>query len=281
MSGHRSYSQLSSYTRCAKQFELTRIHHAPERPSWAQVGGKAFHSAIEYLNYGGEGWPQEIWEHFFYSEIDGTEIHSGFPWHDWKVGGRKSTANPDGENFDWWFKNGPVLLDAYLVWLAKMQQEGWQIAVLPDGRMGIETEYNVLLDQVMVKMFLDLVLTNGTDYLIVDAKTGQKPDGIAQLGIYKVGFEIAHGIAPSYGAYYMARAGELTPPEPLARFTRALYTKQFADLDKGIKAEIFLPNVGKNCSWCGVKNFCAAYGGTDQSYDPLFALNVTPSPIGV
>jgi hypothetical protein len=43
----RSYSQLNSYTRCAKAYELERILKVPSRPGLWQAGGTAVHKVIE------------------------------------------------------------------------------------------------------------------------------------------------------------------------------------------------------------------------------------------
>lgn len=45
-----SYSQLSSWLKCGKQYELRRIVEVEETPSWALVGGSAVHSATEALD---------------------------------------------------------------------------------------------------------------------------------------------------------------------------------------------------------------------------------------
>jgi hypothetical protein len=45
--GHRSFSQFTSWLRCGKAYQLSRVLQAPEDPSWWLVGGKAFHAAAE------------------------------------------------------------------------------------------------------------------------------------------------------------------------------------------------------------------------------------------
>ena len=282
MTAHRSYSQLTSWTSCGKQYELTRIHHAPERPSWWLIGGKAFHAAIEFLNYAGElpdpdddgivDFYQDLWEFFWDREMTAAEDPL-YPVDMYRAGGKMTKDKPNKEDGAWWCSVGPQMLLDYSAWLLDMEKQGWRIAVLPDGTMGIETEFNVTFGDVPVKMFADLILRKGDDWLIVDAKTGQKPQATGQLGLYACGMEMAYGIRPGWGGYYMARSGELTPPVDLSRFTVGMFGKQFADLDRGIRAEIFLPKVSGMCNSCGVNRFCAAYGG-DQAdlYDPLAQL---------
>lgn len=47
---HVSFSQLTAYTRCGKQYQLQRIMEAPEEPSVWLPAGKAIHSTIEQIN---------------------------------------------------------------------------------------------------------------------------------------------------------------------------------------------------------------------------------------
>lgn len=50
MSSHLSYSQLTSFARCAKQYQLQREQQAPEDPTVWLPAGKAIHSVIEKIN---------------------------------------------------------------------------------------------------------------------------------------------------------------------------------------------------------------------------------------
>lgn len=50
MTDHASYSQLTAYARCGKQYQLQRIQNAPEQPSVWLPAGKAVHAAIEAIN---------------------------------------------------------------------------------------------------------------------------------------------------------------------------------------------------------------------------------------
>ena len=50
-----SYSAFTQWLKCQKQYELRRIHHVAELPSWALVGGSALHAATEVID-------RELWE---------------------------------------------------------------------------------------------------------------------------------------------------------------------------------------------------------------------------
>lgn len=44
---HLSYSALTDYLKCGKQYQLSRILGLPERPAWWNIGGHAVHAATE------------------------------------------------------------------------------------------------------------------------------------------------------------------------------------------------------------------------------------------
>jgi len=45
---HTSYSSFSSWLRCQKKWELTRVKDVPREPAWNLVGGKAVHLLTEW-----------------------------------------------------------------------------------------------------------------------------------------------------------------------------------------------------------------------------------------
>lgn len=45
-----SFSSLTSWMKCGKQYELRKIAGVEEQPSWALVGGSAVHAATEELD---------------------------------------------------------------------------------------------------------------------------------------------------------------------------------------------------------------------------------------
>lgn len=47
----RSFSQLQTILRCARQYYLGKIAKVPEKPSMYLVGGNAVHEHIENLNH--------------------------------------------------------------------------------------------------------------------------------------------------------------------------------------------------------------------------------------
>lgn len=47
---HRSYSQLSTFMRCQRQYYLSKIAQVPEQPAVYLAAGTAVHAMIEHVN---------------------------------------------------------------------------------------------------------------------------------------------------------------------------------------------------------------------------------------
>jgi len=52
---HRSYSQLSQFMRCQRQYYLAKIAQVPEHPAVYLAAGSAVHSMIEIVNHAWAG----------------------------------------------------------------------------------------------------------------------------------------------------------------------------------------------------------------------------------
>lgn len=48
---HRSYSQMSTFYKCAHQYYLSKIAQVPEVPAVYLLAGTAVHTAIEKINH--------------------------------------------------------------------------------------------------------------------------------------------------------------------------------------------------------------------------------------
>jgi len=113
-------------------------------------------------------------------------------------------------------------------------------------------------------------LPNG-EIAVIDFKTGNyTPDSAMQLGVYACMMEMTFGIRPTRGYFYSARKAEFEEAIGLDRWTIPVFTELFSQFERGLQAEIFLPNIGMSCGTCGVKDYCYAVGGQlAQIYDPL------------
>ena len=213
-----------------------------------------------------------IWEEAFTAEIASIEQRTGTNPTEWRTGGRVSKANPNKEDKAWWDENGKAMFQSFVTcW----QETGLSIWTTPNGTPGVELGFDVNFGKIRVKGFADLLAVNKAGELgVVDHKTGNYiPDGPMQLGLYACLNELTYGVRPTWGAYYSARKGQFIYIDNIDRWTIPLFTELFAQFQRGLDAEIFLPNVGMACGTCGVKEYCYAVGGQLSSiYDPLALL---------
>ncbi|AEV52129.1 RecB-like protein [Rhodococcus phage RGL3] len=179
----------------------------------------------------------------------------------------------DTPNFDFWFASGPYRGEAdverrfnvgqdqcgkYIAWYEKHpEQKPW---VTPDGEPAVELEFDVDLDGVQVKGFIDLVVEDEEtgEVLVRDNKTGAMPGDDFQLGVYSVALEVQHGIErPLSGDYWMGKSGKATHPFDLKEWGRDRVTEKFHEVDQKIRAEEFPPTEDpKNCERCPVALSC-------------------------
>jgi len=209
-----------------------------------------------------------MWEESFLEQIAEVEAKSGTNPTDWRVGGRSSKANPDKENKVWWDENGrKMFYDFINAW----SESGFEIWVSPQGVPGIEIAFNNNFGDVPVRGFADAVVKVGNEVAVIDFKTGSyMPDSSIQLGVYASLMEMQFGFRPTKGYYYSARKAQFIESPGLERWSIPVLTELFAQFERGIQNEIFLPNIGMSCSTCGVKDYCYAVGGQlSEIYDSL------------
>jgi hypothetical protein len=259
-----SYSALQSWLDCGERFRLERVLDAPQSKAWWFIGGDAVHKATEDCDIDGITDPDEartyfrtIWQNSL-SQLD----EDGVDFTTIKAGGRKTTANPDKENHEWWEVNGPEMVVNWCAWREARFAEGWRwLTDQPSGSIEIPVE--IAFDDVQVKGYIDRVMVNpNAEVAVVDLKSGSRqPESSLQLGIYALGMSEQHGITPSLGAYYMTRKGDITQPTSLLHYTRDLVGGWFSSAKRGIEAEVFIPNVTGFCNSCSVAQYCTAVGG--------------------
>ncbi|NBU93414.1 MAG: hypothetical protein EBS18_02475 [Actinobacteria bacterium] len=212
---------------------------------------------------------EKTWDESFLKAIAETEAKSQTNPVDWRKGGRATNANPDKENKAWWDDNGKkMFLDFVTAW----KDSGLTIWESPQGVPGVEIELNSQFGDVSLKAYADLIaVTSAGELVVVDFKTGAfTPDSSLQLGIYACAMEMKFGVRPTRGYYYSARKAQFLEAEGLHRWSIPLLTELFAQFNRAVENEIFLPNIGMACSTCGVKDYCYATGGElAQIYDPL------------
>ena len=213
-----------------------------------------------------------MWEESFQEQIAEVQEKSGTNPVDWRKGGRATKANPDKEDGNWWSENGKkMFFDFINAW----QESGLEIWQTPQGLPGVEIGFNNMFGEVPIKAFADLIAVTPTgELVVVDFKTGNyTPDSSMQLGVYACCMEMTFGVRPSKGYFYSARKAQFEEVGGLDRWSVPVMTEMFTQFQRGLDAEIFLPNIGMSCGTCGVKEYCYAVGGQlAQIYDPLAGL---------
>jgi putative RecB family exonuclease len=199
---------------------------------------------------------------------------SGFPVSDWFWTGRLSGP----ESVARWREKGPEYVQNFIDWYeSNPDVETW---ITPDGQPAIELALDVMFGTVPVKMILDWVVKIGTALVVTDWKTSAKmPASSRQLGIYASGLELAYGIRPRYGTFFMNRGtGPRNGPKTFfqrpvelddPRYSIAYLTGEFEQAERGIKNGVFPASPGDNCGRCGVAYACTEVAGAKaRDLDP-------------
>ncbi|ARQ94636.1 Cas4 exonuclease [Mycobacterium phage Journey13] len=260
----RSVSQINQYTRCPQAYKLARIDKVWARPAAWLPQGTAFHTTVEiYEKALAEGremtleQAQEIFREEYAKDI-----------------GELCAETP---NFEWWFWSGPYngerdierrfhlgleQVEKFINW---RQTEGQEIWVTPEGKPAIELPFNIELDGIRVRGFIDAVVVVNGELRVRDYKTGNSPGDDFQLGVYALAVAMTYGIeAPKTGDYFMAGKkgvkAKPTAPYDLTEWTRERITERFHEVEARIQAGDFepLPEPDK-CGFCDVNYSCPVF----------------------
>lgn len=270
-----SYSSFTTYLECGEKFRLSRIEKVPEDPAWWLIGGTAVHSALDVYDL---ALPQ-VGKHDAYGaaleEFNSQLTKEMNTPGNKRSSGRGTKKYPNGEDGSWWRDNGPNYLHAWSVW--REQNPQLDIWTTPEGVPAVELEFNINLPgDVNVKGFADRVMVDKTsgELLIVDNKTGKNtPPSALQLAFYRIGMENTFNESPRFGAYWMARTGAFPEVHDLSRYSTEMVSRWLRNVRKAIDLEMFTPNRGRNCDWCGLKDSCYAYNPAVPP--PVFLSDIT------
>lgn len=177
------------------------------------------------------------------------------PQSEWRASGRISKANPNKEDGDWWNTNGPLMVDKWIAW--RNGTHPWVLWEPSPGIPAIELGMTPVWNNVPVQMHIDRVMVNPDgELVIIDIKTGSRtPTSDLQLGFYAVGMEDTFGVRPKYGAYWMAREGQVKELVDLDKYKTEDIKEMVSMFDKARRDSIFLPNL-THCPMCNVKQDC-------------------------
>lgn len=252
---HRSVSQLKLYERCPYAYKLSRIDKVWSRPAAWLAQGSAVHEAAEAYERSNRTMTveqaQEVFKDSYAKHIN-----------------EACEVTP---NFEYWFASGPYAgetdierrygigldqVEKYIRWYEQHPEQ--VIWVSDDGTPGIEIGFDIDLDGVLVRGFIDAVIQVGEKIIVRDNKTGAQPGDDFQLGVYAVALAEQYGIPqPTEGDYWMGKSGKPTYPYKIGEWTRDKVSEKFAELEKSIMEGRFdpLPDPRK-CNFCDVSASC-------------------------
>lgn len=188
----------------------------------------------------------------------------------WRAAGRPSKQWPDKENGAFWRETGEAWLASYVTW---RRTSGWQIAYL-GSTPAIEVDLSATIGDVPVVGFLDRGMLNphmGGAPTTVDIKTSKTvPVDAEQCGLYAVLLEVLGYPRANYGAFWMARTGQMTDPYDLSRYSLDYFTWKLRAAKAVRDSGALLPNTHSPfCRSCGVRDHCFAVGGSSAHLVPL------------
>lgn len=191
---------------------------------------------------------EQLFEKYF------SKFSEGHKPEDIRAGGRATKEYPNKEDAGWWLKHGPEMVSRWIDWRSN---SGWKIWVTPDGKPAIELDLLVDMAGVPVKMGIDRVMvTPEGELVILDIKTGSRtPQSDLQLAFYAAGLDLAYGIRPSYGTYWMARTGITSSTVDLNSMPTEKITTMVKMFDETRRRGLFIPNF-KHCTLCTFTAVC-------------------------
>ena len=245
---HLSYSSLTTWDRCPKSYELSRVVKAQARPAWYFVAGTAVHNAADDID---NGRPVKQWSEYFYPEV--SKAMALDPDHtSWLSGG--SQDDPDQGNA--WMEIGPECVDNW----KGFTSEAFQVKAIE-----LDVTSRLPGTALKIKGYIDRIGTH-VDHgeMIVDIKSGKnKPkDKGLQLKTYSALYLMATAEKITKGAYFMARTGELTKVYEFDPMQEAIdLGKKFREVAREISRGEFPAVVEYSCRFCDQEPNCFARSG--------------------
>ena len=291
---HLSYSQSHDLLGgCSWKFFLARGQEVPQKPLWAGLGGSAVHEATEIYDHrlrAGEDMGERDLFDAFHARLDENireqEANTTYPQSEWTATGRASREWPDKEDERWWRTNGLPMVASWRSW--RLNSVGWDIfeVPLPESDMPmIEWAFDGWLGGARVIGKIDRVFhvkpPQGKPWVcVVDLKSGSRtPVETEQLGTYahfvrELYRSSGWGEPPTiYGAYWMARKGNIPEIIDLSSWTKERLDWFYARALKRRTEEDFVPVQSNMCGTCTVHDFCIQVDGERA--------NEVPTPWGL
>lgn len=281
-----SFSAAKTLRGCGEAYRLERVIKVQGRPNWSSISGTAFHSLVENIMLGEHGSlasPSSMAEfnadpaRHVRAHMDAAvarELERSDNWTEEDIrptGTRAKTVTASGGPnkadrawMEYWL---PSWVRGWDEW---RRRSPWDLYLFDDGSPAVEVEFNVDMDGVGVKGFVDAIFRNrlSGELVAVDWKAGVRvPDSPEQLGTYRVGLWLEYGLDVNWGCYFMARKSETTHIHDLRSYTLERLGWQFNMLADRVEAGDYAPNYS-SCHFCSVADWCYAVGGEKSADIP-------------
>lgn len=252
---HRSVSQYNTYQRCPYSYKLGRIDGVWQRPAAWLAQGSAVHETAEAWELSNREMSLEDAKDVF---RDAYSFHI-------------NAACEITPELNSWFASGPYRgqedierryniglqhVETYVNYYHQNPHEVIWIDPVT-GVPGIELNFDILLDTVLVRGFIDAVIKSGNDIIIRDLKTGNKPGDEFQLATYAVGVNEVYKVQANKLDYFMTKYGKPTESYDIADWGKDRITNMFKELEDNIQAGLFPAKPSKSvCNFCDVSDSC-------------------------
>jgi len=250
-----SVSQVNSYDRCAYGYKLERIDKAWQRPAAWLSQGSAVHEAAEAYEKSGRTMSLEDMQNVFiesYARLTNEMLE----------------VTP---NMDFWHASGPyrgdvdiqrrfgIGLDQCRIYRDYYELHPDEVLwISPDGEPGAEIGFDLDMDGVLVRGYIDALIETEDGVVVRDLKSGNLPGDAFQLGVYAVAMEQQYpGVEIAGGDYHMVKQNKMVARDIKGEWSREEVIAKFKEVEKKIEAEEFPPNPSdNNCRFCSVANSC-------------------------
>lgn len=244
---------------CPWKWHLEKREKVWQRPAAWLPQGTAVHAALEEWERSGRTLSlqqiQDVFRRVYAEEVNGM------------LG-----VTP---NLDYWFQSGPYDGEAdiarrFRIGLEQVErlhrfltQRPEAIWVDDDGNPGIEKSFELELDGLIVRGYIDRITALDIRELLVDdLKTGNSPGGPFQLGTYKVAIEDEYPDVKVIGGRYLmagkrgARNAKYEQFD-ITEFTKESLSERFHRMDDEIrKGNIPAKPTPDKCRFCSVSYAC-------------------------
>lgn len=269
---HRSISQFQSFAKCSEAYRLERLTDVKGLPAGWFVMGTATHEAIEEWEKSSRELTDEETLNVFNNAYinEANRLMEDFPDEElWMTGGRKKGFD-DLEDRQ---EIGGYQVQEYLQW-ARSEEDFWEV-------LHTEHKFTIELGGIEVLGYIDQIkrFKPTGELYPADLKSGSNlPESNLQLAVYARAMsqefeqEVTTGEWVKLGRPERGKVKAKPIQSTLidlsgeSVFRMDNLNQFFADLERGIENQVFLPNPANQC-WrtCGVADFCRALGDPQKA----------------